>query len=229
MTGACCTTLLCRWLSEDEESIDYGDIQYWLTRYNDRWYQQPFDWLGSFGSLQPWISPAAAGKQRKVVHLGCGTSLLAEEMHDSGKFGEIWNVDISEVCLQIMRQRNEQLRPALRWVKADLRDSKTCSHLFEANYFDCAIDKSTLDSICDGGRDDEAAKYITEVSRILKPAGIFLMFSFSPPGSRLQHLSKFFSCKVEVAEDQCFVYRCSKLPESGTSTPRADANEKYGK
>ena len=212
LTGTCCTAVLCNWLNaENEESIDYGDIQYWLARYKDSWYQQPFDWLGSFQSLKPWIHPAAAGKQR-VVHLGCGTSLLAEEMYDCGEFGEIWNIDVSEVCLQIMRTRNESQRPALRWVKADLRDSKACDKSgIEANFFDCAIDKSTLDSICDGGRDDEAAKYIMEVARILKPSGIFLMFSFSPPQSRLQHLSKFFDCEVQVAEDQCFVYNCRKL------------------
>ena len=210
LTGTCCTALLCTWIRNDsEETIDYGDVQYWLSRYEDTWYQQPFDWLGSFESLKPWIRPAAAGKQR-VVHLGCGTSLLAEEMHDSGEFGEIWNIDVSELCLRIMQLRNAELRPTLRWVQADLRDSKVCRHLFAADFFDCAIDKSTLDSICDGGRDEDAAQYVAEVARILKPSGVFLMFSFSPPQSRLQHLSKTFNCEVQVAEDQCFVYTCTK-------------------
>ena len=211
LTGACCTAVLWKWSNEEnEDSIDYGDIQYWLARYKDSWYQQPFDWLGSFQTLKKWIHPACAGKDSRVVHLGCGTSLLAEEMHDSGDFGEIWNIDVSEVCLQIMHLRNQQLRPSLRWVKADLREACEKSGI-EANFFDCAIDKSTLDSICDGNRDEEAAKYVAEVARILKPHGVFLMFSFSPPQSRLQHLSKFFHCEVQVAEDQCFVYNCKKL------------------
>lgn len=214
LSGTCCTALLCKWLTDEAEDVDYGDVQYWLSRYQDSWYQQPYDWLGSFISLKPWIQPAA-GKGR-VVHLGCGTSRLAEEMFDSGDFGEIWNVDVSEVCLEVMRQRNEQLRPQLRWVKADLRDMSSGSdsaHRFEDSFFDCAIDKSTLDSICDCGRDADADKYIAEVARVLKPSGVLLVFSFSPPHARMRHLRSKFNCEVEVAEGNCFVYTCRRLSQ----------------
>ena len=210
LSGTCCTALLCKWFNESEEQVDYGDVQYWKRRYEDTWYQQPYDWLGSFASLKPWIHAEAAGKER-VVHLGCGTSLLAEEMFDSGDFGEIWNVDVSETCLQVMRNRNEKLRPELRWVKADLRDMNSGAGRFDDAFFDCAIDKSTLDSICDCGRDDDAAKYVSEVARILKPSGVLVVFSFSPPPARLPHLYGQFNCQVEVAQDQCFVYLCRKV------------------
>ena len=109
---------------------------------------------------------------------------------------------------QVMRQRNQKLRPQLRWVLADLRDMS--EEGLNGELFDCAIDKSTLDSICDCGRDEDAAKYVAEVARILKPSGVFLVFSFSPPHARLPHLYRNFDCKIDVAEDQCFVYVCRK-------------------
>ena len=83
-------------LCSREEDVDYGDVQYWLWRYRESWYQQPFDWLGNWKTLSPWIQAVAQGR---VVHLGCGTSTLAEEMLDAG-YTEIWNVDISEDCLK---------------------------------------------------------------------------------------------------------------------------------
>ena len=97
LSGTCCTALIYKYLTDVEE-VDYGDVQYWKARYAEEWYQQPYDWLGTFASLKPWIAEAAKGS--RVVHLGCGTSLLAEEMFDSGAFGEIWNVDVSDACLQ---------------------------------------------------------------------------------------------------------------------------------
>ena len=93
VSGTCCVALLCRHRDED---VDYGDVQYWLWRYRDSWYQQPFDWLGNWKTLSPWIQAVARGR---VVHLGCGTSTLAEDMVDTG-YKEVWNVDISEECLK---------------------------------------------------------------------------------------------------------------------------------
>jgi len=200
-----CTGLLCKYLQDSDADVDYGDIHYWQERYKEEWYRQPHDWLGTFQSLKPWLS--AVKKTDRVVHLGSGTSLLAENMLDEGGCGEIWNVDVSESCVKAMQSRNSKHQRRLHWVAGDVRDMRD---IFEDSFFDSAIDKSTLDSVCDCNRDTDAARYVSEVARILRNSGVFIVFSFSPPPARLHHLQKAFQCDVSVAEGQCFVYTCHK-------------------
>ena len=38
--------------------------------------------------------------QIKVLNLGCGNSILPEEMHDNDGYREIWNIDISPHCIK---------------------------------------------------------------------------------------------------------------------------------
>lgn len=198
--------------SDGVKEIDYGDMSYWDHRYrHDR---EPFDWFGGLGPLTPWVREAAFGHER-IVHLGCGTSELPEQMHDAGGYGEIHNVDCSPACLDLMRARNAPDasglggRPGLFWHLADVTDMHD---VLEDGAFGCALDKSTLDAVCDGGRDAEAARYVAEVARLLRPEGTFLVFSFAPPGSRLRHLegAGLFRCRVEVVQDLCFAYTCRK-------------------
>lgn len=192
---------------QDMDEDDYGDVEYWEARYRAT-DGEPLDWLGNLADLEPWIRQSTAGA-RRILHLGCGTSILPEEMHDAGSFGEVCNVDSSASCLEAMRQRNAVRRPSLRWVLADVRDMRG---VFPDGGFDCAIEKSTLDSVCDGGRDEEAARYVAEVARVLRPGGTFLVISFAPPAARLQYLESLFSCEAEVAAGRCWAYSCRKRP-----------------
>ena len=200
-----CTALLCQYLQDSDADVDYGDVHYWQARYEQEWYRQPHDWLGNFESLKPWLG--AMAEKKRIVHLGCGTSLLAENMADAGVSGEIWNVDVSESCVKAMQSRDHKHSARLHWVTGDVRDMRD---VFEDGFFDCAIDKSTLDSVCDCKRDADAALYVAEVARILNESGVFVVFSFSPPAARLHHLQKAFQCDVQLAEGQCFVYTCCK-------------------
>lgn len=46
----------------------------------------------------------------KILNLGCGNSIMCEDMYDEG-YTQIENMDISEVCIQQMEARNQQIRP----------------------------------------------------------------------------------------------------------------------
>ena len=75
----------------------------------------------------------------------------------------------------------------------------------------CAIEKSTLDAVCDCGHAYEAHRYVAEVARVLRPDGVFLVFSYAPPVSRLCFLEPHFRCDVDVLhEHRCFAYQCRK-------------------
>ena len=49
----------------------------------------------------------------KILNLGCGNSILPEEMYDIDRYTSITNVDISAVCINMMAERNQELRPSL--------------------------------------------------------------------------------------------------------------------
>jgi len=35
-----------------------------------------------------------------VLNLGCGTSSLAQEMFERDKFTQVWNIDLSPICIR---------------------------------------------------------------------------------------------------------------------------------
>jgi SAM-dependent methyltransferase len=49
----------------------------------------------------------------RILNLGCGNSILPEEMYDRG-YKHIYNVDISPVVIEQMAKRNAFKRPELK-------------------------------------------------------------------------------------------------------------------
>ena len=56
-----------------------------------------------------------------ILNLGCGNSILPEEMYDVDGYTEITNIDISPVCIQAMGDRNREKRPELKCKSDNLR------------------------------------------------------------------------------------------------------------
>jgi EEF1A lysine methyltransferase 4 len=82
-----------------------------------------------------------ARRQTKVLVIGCGNSLLSEQMYDNG-YRNITNNDISPICINRMKQRNEKKRPEMKWDVMDVRKMT-----YQNGQFDVIIDKSTIDAI----------------------------------------------------------------------------------
>ena len=80
----------------------------------------------------------------KVMNLGCGNSVICEDMYDEG-YENIWNMDISSICIQQMAARNKKSRPKMKFEVMDCRDLKYASEMF-----DLVIDKSTIDALLCG-------------------------------------------------------------------------------
>jgi len=195
-------------LAQEGHCRDYGDTGYWERRYQED--SSLFEWHGGLRDLEPWLRQVLPGKSR-VLHLGCGTSGLAEELHDAGYAVEICNVDCSAACIERMRERNSEQRPQLKWLQADVMDLS--SH-FRAGEFDCAIDKATLDAICYGGRDAESGRYLSELQRLLAQDGELLLVSWALPVVRLPQLSVFFRCAADISQTwrgvPSYVYTCKR-------------------
>ena len=197
---------------------NYGDIKYWEQRYKDTGYST-FDWLENYPTLKEIIYSLNISKETgKILNLGCGNSEFSENMYDDG-FHNIKNIDISKNVIKLMSERNKD-RPEMTYEVMDVRDIK-----YESNYFDLAIDKSTIDALLCG---DEAfinvAKMIKEVQRVLKVGGYYMIISYGAPDDRLIHLKrKFEKFKIEILkiekdyveeegyDNYHYIYLCQKL------------------
>ena len=197
---------------------NYGDIAYWEQRYKDSEYTT-FDWLENYPTLKEIIISLNIPKETgKILNLGCGNSEFSENMYDDG-YHNIKNIDISQNVIKLMTERSKD-RPEMTYEVMDVRDIK-----YESNFFDLAIDKSTIDALLCG--DDafiNVAKMIKEVQRVLKVGGYYMIISYGAPDDRLMHLKrKFEKFKIEILkiekdfeeeegyDNYHYIYLCQKL------------------
>jgi EEF1A lysine methyltransferase 4 len=110
----------------------------------------------------------------KILNIGCGNSVLPEEMYDMDGYREIYSMDISPPCIEQMKKRNIERRPSLVWHVMD------CTKLdYEEEFFDIVIDKSTVDCLVTGNNAyKKVALMMKESQRVLKTGGFFISISF---------------------------------------------------
>ena len=200
---------------------NYGDISYWEERYKNT-EDSTFDWLENYSTLKEIIDSLNISKEcGKILNLGCGNSEFSENMYDDG-YHHIKNIDISQNVINLMNSRVKD-RKEMTYEVMDVRDIK-----YEDNFFDLAIDKSTMDALlCGDNSFVNVAKMIKEIQRVLKVGGYYMIISYGAPKYRLMHLNrKFEKFKIEilkvekdyVEEDgydkHHYIYLCQKLEEA---------------
>ncbi|VFQ61452.1 unnamed protein product [Cuscuta campestris] len=174
-------------------SHDYGDAIYWDSRYIQEAGVGPFDWYQRYSSLRPFVRKYIPTSSR-VLMAGCGNAVMSEEMVKDG-YVEIMNVDISSVAIDMMRRKYEHV-PELQYMQMDVRDMS----LFPDDSFDSVIDKGTLDSLmCGTNAPISASQMLGEVSRVLKPGGIYMLITYGDPTVRMPHLNRaVYGWKIEL-------------------------------
>jgi len=125
--------------------------------------------------------------------LGCGNSTLSQDMYDDG-YRNIVNVDYSAVLIEQMRKRHGQVRPEMEWHEMDVRNLS-----FQAESFDVAIDKGTMDAMMTVKGDvwdppqqvvDDCTKEVDETLRVLRKGGLFIYLTFGQPHFRRRFLTR---------------------------------------
>lgn len=178
--------------SEESKPDRYGDgPAYWDARYTKD--PTPIEWLADWRNLQEAINEATGGRQyADILHVGCGNSVLPEEMYDAG-FRKITNVDISSVVVKQMMARNQQIRPGLQWRVVDI----TRMPEFADQSFDAVLDKSVIDTMaCDVNASQMIDAYLREALRVLRPGGAYLCVSLAPRLEYFRPFSLTFSVKT---------------------------------
>lgn len=148
---------------------------YWDTHYEED--PEPYDWLEDYCDLRGLIEDVLGGDRAvRILHVGCGSSLLPELMHDDC-YRDIVSIDTSAVAIRQMIRRNGVSRPGLRWLVQDALHTN-----FSDGEFDVAIEKSVLDTLaCSSEPSAVVAAYLREMARVVRPGGTFLCITLGEP------------------------------------------------
>ncbi|KJP86897.1 hypothetical protein AK88_03406 [Plasmodium fragile] len=161
----------------------YGNISYWDERYTNE--EEQFDWHQKWCSVKHIFSELNVRNDAKILNIGCGTSRFSEEMLDNG-YTDITNIDASAVCINKMKELYKD-KPNLKYILMNVCDMKG----FKNAGFDLIVDKACLDSVvCSEDSLKNVEEMLSEVSRVLKPEGVFVVISHAQPTYRLGYLQK---------------------------------------
>ncbi|XP_054756592.2 EEF1A lysine methyltransferase 4-like [Lytechinus pictus] len=167
---------------------DFTTESYWNERFQG---EESFDWLLEYQQFSHLVEKYV-DKHERILMLGCGTSTLSLEMYEDG-YHNIVNVDFSSVCIEKMKEKHEHC-PTMEWMVMDIKDLK-----FPDCSFDVVLEKGTLDALVANEKDpwniseegfDVMNQSLTQVSRVLKPAGRFLSLTFAQPHFRRPLLAR---------------------------------------
>uniref|UniRef100_A0A8C0C303 eEF1A lysine and N-terminal methyltransferase n=1 Tax=Balaenoptera musculus TaxID=9771 RepID=A0A8C0C303_BALMU len=153
---------------------EFGSIDYWEKFFQQRG-KKAFEWYGTYlelcGLLHKYIKP-----REKVLVIGCGNSELSEQLYDVG-YQDIVNIDISEVVIKQMKERNASRRPQMSFLKMDMTQME-----FPDASFQVVLDKGTLDAVLTDEEEktlQQVDRMLAEVGRVLQVGGRYLCISLA--------------------------------------------------
>ncbi|KAF4352702.1 hypothetical protein G4B88_009776 [Cannabis sativa] len=166
-------------------TYNYGDALYWDARYIQE--GGSFDWYQRYSALRPFVRNYFPTSSR-VLMVGCGNAVMSEDMVKDG-YEDIMNIDISSVAIEMMKRKHVNT-PQLKYMQMDVRDMS----VFPDESFDGVLDKGLNILITFGfihriaiiftnffvscGTDApvSTSQMLGEVSRLLKPGGIYMLY-----------------------------------------------------
>jgi len=116
---------------------------------------------------------------KPIILLGCGNSKLGEDMAEQGWRGPLIQVDVVARVLNTMAERCAPL--VEQGVMDFVEDDATQLSAFEDNHVNAVIDKGLVDALFCADNDNQVKGVVSSVHRVLKPGGMFVMFSLSRP------------------------------------------------
>ncbi|XP_075038561.1 eEF1A lysine and N-terminal methyltransferase isoform X2 [Mixophyes fleayi] len=152
-----------------KSSKEFSSSEYWEQFFRRRG-EQAFEWYGGYlelcGVLHKYIKP-----KDKVLVVGCGNSELSERLYDVG-CQNLTNIDVSEVVIRQMNERNAGRRPHMTYQLMDATQTT-----FPDSHFQAVLDKGTLDAILtdtEEGTLETTRKLLVEIGRVLQFGGRYL-------------------------------------------------------
>ncbi|KAH7829367.1 putative Endothelin-converting enzyme 2 C (Ece2C) [Monocercomonoides exilis] len=186
----------------------FGRLDFWNERYSTD--KRAFEFYQSFDTIGQIIKELIP-QDARVLYVGCGTSLLPDDMIEAG-YESIDCIDWSQPCIEMMQRRHAQTS-GISFQVMDATDMTT----IDSESYDAVIEKGTLDCLICGQLDkSRAMKFLSEVHRILKMNGTFISVSFREPEIH----SHFYQI-----EEFTWTLSVSTLPRPALSGPPQIAQE----
>ncbi|GMI24193.1 hypothetical protein TeGR_g1954 [Tetraparma gracilis] len=158
-----------------------SSIAYW-----DNFYKHPsrasssFDWFdvdsahsSSIETVCAAVSPPASAAPLRVLHIGAGTSVLCEALHEALPTGSMLvHADYSEIAAAALEERlgDTLAVDAHRVVQSDVR-SMTLGSLGVDEPFDVVVDKGCIDVFVHGHDDKGFAQALSSIREVLGRGG----------------------------------------------------------
>ena len=120
-------------------------------------------------TIGPWVISKlqenfGSGDKPKILDVGCGAGFLSNAL--GGQGFEVTGLDLSEDSLEVARKHDHTKK--INYVQGD------AAHLpFVENSFDAVTAMDFLEHV------EDPARLVREVSRVLKPGGLFLYHTFN--------------------------------------------------
>jgi demethylmenaquinone methyltransferase/2-methoxy-6-polyprenyl-1,4-benzoquinol methylase len=141
--------------------------------------------LFTFGMDESWrkktVSLCLASQPQKVLDLCCGTADMAIRIARNAPHGtEVMGLDFSPTMLEIARQKAEKanLESPPTFIHGDVNDLP-----FPANYFDAMVIGFAFRNLT--YKNPRTERYLSEIVRVLKPGGQFLIVESSQPPNKV--------------------------------------------
>eukprot|EP00929_Paragymnodinium_shiwhaense_P011147 TRINITY_DN116572_c0_g1_i1.p1 TRINITY_DN116572_c0_g1~~TRINITY_DN116572_c0_g1_i1.p1 ORF type:complete len:245 (+),score=72.21 TRINITY_DN116572_c0_g1_i1:74-808(+) len=189
------------------EVSEYARQQYWDEYYagsgDDGKYDWYIDWNSSEalpGGMRGVLEAAGVQRSGKLLHVGCGNSVISEALWDDG-YSQVTHVDLSPVVIEQMGKR-------LKHTGHEFLVADATALQFEAASFDAVFDKGALDAILTGSK-KKGQTAIREIARVLKPqSGVLILVSMGEPRRRLKDLEFPNRGLMPVGDDSPKTFSC---------------------
>lgn len=166
----------------DVKAYEYFPVEWDAQQFTSYPSQQPIQsTLAAALNIRPHdLNSIKAQQQQSILMLGCGNSKLGEEMIVEGDFkGPIVQVDVSSNVVENMRRRCSDL--VSKGSMSFVHDDATELSAFRDGMVDACLDKGLIDAIFCAEDYQQLNQIQNTVSRVLRPGGSFVFFSFSRP------------------------------------------------
>ncbi|XP_025112639.1 methyltransferase-like protein 13 isoform X2 [Pomacea canaliculata] len=166
---------------------EFSSSEYWNSFFRKRG-QKAFEWYGEFTELCGIFHKYIKLSDR-VLMVGCGNSRLSEEMYDVG-YHSIANIDISDIVIKQMREKNAKQRLEMTFEKMDVTQMT-----YNDSSFSVALDKGTLDALAVDQEEktlETVKAMFNEIDRVLRFGGRYIIVSLLQDHV-ISVLAKYFS------------------------------------
>jgi ubiquinone/menaquinone biosynthesis C-methylase UbiE len=169
----------------EEEDLSFGSNNFWEQWYKNRSANSSVEWYLSYSELSDILAQHISTEDR-ILMIGCGNSLLSEQMYDAG-YKHIVNIDFSKTVIDYMKKLPS--KPGLEYMHMDACDMSQ----FEANSFDAIVDKGTIDSILSSPTSTSSLmKMFAEIKRVARSNSKYIVLSDGRAEERMHYFETAF-------------------------------------